>query len=82
MFRWVEEERDGWVTALRIMEDGNGEEVVAELRVFPIDPVSVNGEWTREARDLPVGGLATRHLRKIRLFDWRPRPGENHVDVS
>jgi hypothetical protein len=70
-----------WIVAVRISPDQVGNLAATELRVFPrtdlsdFGPTSVAkgpndyGEWTREATDVPAGGIRARALRSLNLRD-------------
>jgi hypothetical protein len=70
-----------WIVAIRIGPDQAGNLAATELRVFPrtdssdFGPESVAegpndyGEWTREAADVPAGGIRARALRSLNLRD-------------
>lgn len=75
-------DEDGeWVVAVRMLPDKNGDLVVAELRLFPLEgnpttpltpPGRVGderseGEWSHSLDSIPDGGLRARDLRRIKL---------------
>jgi hypothetical protein len=69
---WVEVERSpGWTCAYRIVSQ-LGRPVVAEVRVFPAEAGHRQaGRWSADDGSVPVGGVAGRMLRTLRLGDPR-----------
>lgn len=68
---------DGWLAALRLAVQ-DGRPVISELRIFPDEPGRPNaGEWSVEKfgheAQVPRGGLTTRKLRHVRLYDYLTR---------
>src|SRR5687768_14691386 len=67
---WVEQPMGDWIVAYRILPQG-GVPVIGEVRVFPRKPRTTDtpGRWDGEVLGLsvevPEGGLATRHLRRV-----------------
>jgi hypothetical protein len=65
-----------WTVAYLLAVQAGGL-VVAEVRVFPTEPVvdADPGEWSREARRVPEGGLKGRRLRQVGVTEHR-----DHMD--
>lgn len=67
----------GWMSAARLVVQG-GLLVVAELRIFPLEPALASrpaGMWSAEllgdAAPAPSGGLSVKTVRRVRLGDYR-----------